>query len=124
MNIGIVGSRNFNNYDMLKAAVLKVLEEWIIKVQDVENIVSGGANGVDKLVEKFSDEFKINKILFPVTKEEWNTYGKAAGPRRNIKIVNASTHLISFPSRNGSGTQSTISLAEKKGIPVKILFVD
>ncbi len=120
--IGIVGSRNFTDYDSFKTAVLKVLMEF--KIEAVEGIVSGGAIGTDKMAERFADEFGIQKYIFPVTKEAYKLYGKVAPLKRNEQIINLSSHLIAFPSRFGSGTQHSISFAEKRGIPVKSLFID
>ena len=76
------------------------------------------------MAEQFADEFGIKKYIFPVTKESYKLYGKAAPLKRNEDIVNLSTHLIAFPSKSGSGTQNSISLAKKKGILMKVLFID
>ena len=122
--LGIVGSRNFKDYISFKSGILKVLKEWNIKTENVEGIVSGGALGTDKMAEQFADEFGIKKYIFPVTKGAYKLYGRAAPLKRNEDIINLSTHLIAFPSKSGSGTQHSISLANKKGILMKVLFID
>jgi len=119
MKLGIVGSRNFNDYILFKKAVLKIIEK-----KEIQCIISGGAKGVDTLAEKFADEHHISKIIFSVTKEDWNKYGRGAGPRRNTEIINESEFLIAFPSKYGKGTQDSIEKAKKKGIPVVILYID
>jgi hypothetical protein len=119
MKLGIVGSRDFHDYKSCKLAILKVLNEWKINIFDIECIVSGGAKGADTLAEMFADEYQIKKIIFL---PDWKLYGKFAGIRRNTDIVNASTHIIAFPSRNGRGTQDTISKA--RNIPIKVLYID
>jgi len=121
MNLGIVGSRNYNDYENFKMVVIKVLELWRFKIEDVSNIVSGGSLGVDTLAEKFAEEFQINKIIHPA---DWNKNKRGAGVIRNTYIVNDSTHMIAFPSHFGKGTQDSIKKAEKKKIPIKILYID
>jgi len=121
MNLAIVGSRNFNDYENFKKAVFKVLEQWSFKIEDITNIVSGGAPGADTLAEKFAKEYKINTIIY---KPNWNLYGKRAGILRNTDIINSSTHVIAFPSRYGKGTQDSIRKAEINKLTIKILYID
>jgi len=120
MSLAIIGSRNFSNYEDLERAVLKVLEKWGLSLSDLEKIVSGGALGVDKLAEKFAKKYSIETVIFPA---DWKK-GRAAGPIRNSLIVENCTHMIAFPSHTGSGTQDSIRKAEKKGIPLKVLWVN
>ena len=121
MNLGIVGSRNFTDYNSFKRAVFKVLEEWNIELKNIENIVSGGAKGADTLGEKFSKKYGLNIIIY---KPNWNLHGKKAGILRNTDIVEKSTHMIAFPSKYGKGTQDSIRKAENKKIPIKVLYID
>lgn len=46
---GVVGSRQFNDYNMLKS----VLDELI---NDGDAIVSGGAQGTDSLAKQYAEE--------------------------------------------------------------------
>ena len=118
MILAIVGSRDFNDWKTFCKFVQQALEKW---GETPQKIVSGGARGADTLAKKWAGERGIPiEEHFP----EWDNLGKAAGPIRNRKIVADATHLIAFPSRNGSGTQNSIELANKKGIPVEILHVD
>ena len=121
MKLAIVGSRDFNDYKSCKSAILKTLAEWNINVSEIEYIVSGGAKGADTLAEMFAKEYNIKMIIY---NPDWKTLGKAAGILRNTDIVNEATHMIAFPSRFGKGTQDSISKAQIKNIPLKILFID
>lgn len=50
----------------------------------------------------------------------WEAHGRAAGPIRNKRMVEAGADLVlAFPLPEGSGTQGTIRLAEAAGIEVK-----
>ena len=121
IRLGIVGYRNFTDYVSLKAAVLKVLQEWNIELTNVKYIVSGGAIGTDILAEKFAKEFNIPTLIY---KPEYNLYHGKAPLLRNTTIVENLTHLIAFPSVNGKGTQDTIKKAINKAIPIKVLYID
>lgn len=73
INLGLLGSREFVDYESFRAAVLKVLEEWNIPLKQISHIVSGGSRGADTLAERFADEFHIQKV----TKEAYALYGKS-----------------------------------------------
>ena len=85
MKIGIIGSRGFNNYELLE----KTLEEY----QNVELVVSGGAQGADKLGERWANEKGIKTLIF---KPNWEKFGKSAGFIRNQDIVKNSDLVIAF----------------------------
>lgn len=121
MNLGIVGSRNFNNYLNFKNAILKILKIWNIEITDISKIISGGAKGADSMAEQFAKEYGISTIIF---KPNWKQYGSAAGVMRNTDIVNCSDKIIAFPSKEGKGTQDTIKKARNKNIPIYILYID
>lgn len=106
MNLGIVGSRSFGDYDLLKKEILN-----LYSIDSIKCIVSGGANGADKLAEKFADEYKLEKKIFL---PDWNKYGKKAGYIRNKQIVESSDKLIAFWDNKSPGTKITIDLAKNK----------
>jgi len=118
--LAIVGSRTFQDYELLKTRVLSFMAEKCI-TKSTTTIVSGGATGADTLAERFATEHNLNLLVFPA---DWKKYPRAAGPIRNTLIVNASDYLIAFPSRLGKGTQDSIQKAKKKGIPVGEYFID
>ena len=60
MNIGIVGGRNFNDYDLLK----KTLDAYIENKSFLTAIVSGGATGADTLAEKYAQELGVEMIVY------------------------------------------------------------
>jgi hypothetical protein len=121
MNLAIVGSRNFNDWELCKKTVLDALKEWNIDVNDINNIVSGGARGADTLAERFAEEYGISMIVF---KPDWNKHGRAAGILRNSDIIAKSTHVVAFPSKRGRGTQDSIRKAEGSNKKLKIVWID
>lgn len=134
MKIAIVGSRNFDDYELL----YDTLKEFCFDVdyegdsdgdwsevlyQKFENIiiVSGGAKGADTLAEKFADNFYFEKeIYYP----KWDLYGKQAGFVRNKKIVDNCDVMFAFMVNNSKGTQNSIDLAKKAGKDVYVIEVE
>ena len=114
----IAGGRDFNDYKLLEKEV-----SGFLKTLDIDSgleIVSGGAKGVDAMGERFAQENDIAVKLFPA---DWKKFGRAAGPKRNAQMADYATHLLSFWDGKSKGTKSMISLAEKKGISVKIISI-
>jgi len=116
MNLGIVGSRNFNNRATMIEQIYKVLPENFTTHDNF--IVTGDARGADALARMEAIHLGLEVI---VHRANWNLYGKKAGPIRNQKIVDDSDALIAFPSKHGRGTQITMNMANKKGIPVYVV---
>jgi len=115
MKVAVIGSRSFNDYDLLK----KSLDE----IKDITLIVSGGARGADTFGEKYADEKGIPKKII---KPDWKTYGKAAGFIRNKEIVSNSDIIVAFWDGTSHGTAHSISIAEKQGkkvIIIKFTFI-
>jgi ABC-type enterochelin transport system substrate-binding protein len=85
----IAGGRSFNDYSSLKKLADKVLVEK--KKNNTIEIVSGGANGADKLGEKYAKEngFEIKRF-----NPDWDRFGKSAGPKRNKQTAEYADALI------------------------------
>jgi len=115
MKLGVVGSRLFDNYDFIKN---RIFENFYIN--EIDTIVSGGAEGVDTLAERFAEEFGFHK---DITKPNWKKHGKGAAFIRNQEIVDGSDCLIAFPIKTSGGTWDTIRKAEKAGKKVVICEV-
>ena len=110
MKVGIVGYRNFTNYEVLEKNILDLN-------LDITTIVSGGCEGTDKLAEQFAKKHNIPTIIhYP----DWTMYGSKAGPIRNSKIVNDSEYIIAFVSPKSRGTFDTINKAKKNKIGITI----
>ena len=117
MKLAIVGSRHYNNYEEFKQYVLLAIKEWD---KNVDLIISGGADGVDSLAERFASEHGIPTLIF---KPEWSKYGRAAGPIRNLLIISSSTHVIAFPATTSTGTYDSIKQAQTQKKTLKIINI-
>ena len=117
MIVGIVGYRNFHNYESFKSNV----NDWVKNNSEITLIVSGAAPGADTLAAKYADEYGIDIVVYSA---DWKKFGKKAGPLRNTLIVDKSEHLIAFLSKKSRGTLDTINKAKVKRIPVTVIQVD
>jgi len=116
MKIGIIGSRTFNNYELLK----EVMGDYLNRDNELncEFVVSGGANGADSLGERWARENNIQTLIF---KPDWNKYGKSAGYIRNEDIIKNSDFVVVFWDEISKGSKHSIDLAIKHDIPVRIV---
>lgn len=80
MKILIAGSRTITDMDIL----LKVIKLSGYKITSSDEIVSGGARGVDTLAEIYA---KNNGIPIKIFKADWNKHGKSAGVIRNYEMA-------------------------------------
>lgn len=105
MNIAIVGSRGFTDYETLKSFILLRID-----LNNIYEVISGGAKGADKLGEQFAREFNLqfNEIL-----PDWNLYGKKAGFVRNKDIIKHSDIVFAFWDGESKGTKHSIELAQE-----------
>jgi hypothetical protein len=110
MNIAIVGSRSYNDYEKFKDKL-----KWYIDINKTDYIITGGAIGIDKLAERFAKENNIKiKIFLP----EWKEYGKKAGYIRNLEIVQNSDIVIAFWDGESKGTKLTMDIARGSKKPL------
>lgn len=113
MKVIIAGSRFYTTHFHL---VLSAVAQSGFTITEV---VSGGANGIDLLGEKWAKE---NDIPIKTFEAKWNQHGKGAGPIRNQLMVDYADALIAIPHeiRYSVGTQDVIKKAQEKGIPVYV----
>jgi hypothetical protein len=107
MRLAIVGSRTFDDYELLCAEIYKNFD-----IYEIREIVSGGARGADKLGERFAAENGIFKrIFYP----DWKKHGKAAGMIRNKDIIIHADVVIAFWDGFSRGAKDSMDYAEKTG---------
>ncbi len=114
----VAGCRNYNNYTEAKEFIDMCLSR--VRKENEIVIVSGGADGADKLGEQYAREkgFKIERY-----KAKWEKYGKSAGPIRNEEMAKIADFVICFWDGKSRGTKSMIESAKKQGKPLKIKII-
>ena len=115
MKIIIAGSRNFNDYNLLKSSCDNLLTQFT----NIE-IVSGTARGADKLGERYAREKGYDIKQFPAN---WDKFGKSAGYIRNDEMSQYADMLIAFWDGISKGTKHMIDLANKRGIKVVVIDI-
>ena len=106
MRLAVVGSRTINKIDF---------ESYINFIPSL--IVSGGANGVDTISEKWANSKGIKTLIF---KPEYKRYKKAAPLVRNKQIVESCDVLFAFWDGKSKGTMNAVHYAKELGKDVKI----
>jgi len=109
----VAGSRNFNNYEFLK----NTLNYLLINQNNIE-IVSGTANGADKLGEMYARKLHLGLKQFPA---DWDQYGKRAGYLRNEQMAKYADALVAFWDSKSVGTKHMIDLAGKYKLLVRVI---
>jgi predicted Rossmann fold nucleotide-binding protein DprA/Smf involved in DNA uptake len=115
MNVAIIGSRGFSDWDRFAAEVDRFLLGTSADV-----IISGGAEGADTLAERYAQTRGIPIQVFPA---DWDRFGTKAGPNRNRQIVAACDVLIAFWDGTSHGTRKTVQLAQNAGKTVFVVKV-
>ena len=107
MKLAIIGSRSLTNI---------ALEQYIR--EDVIEIVSGGAVGVDSCAAEYAKRkgLKLTEFL-----PDYDRYGRAAPIVRNREIVDYADEIIAFWDGKSKGTLSVIKYAQKIGKSCEII---
>lgn len=109
MKVAIIGSRNI---------IINNLYDYI--PNDVTEIVSGGAKGVDLCAKEYAQQKKIKYTEFL---PEYNKYGKYAPLKRNLKIIEYSDEIYVFWDGVSPGTKYVVSQCEKSGKTIHITII-
>jgi len=111
MKLAIIGSRGFNDIDLLNETLNPLIFQ-------IELVVSGGAKGADKMGEQWAERHGIDTLIFL---PEWDKYGKSAGFIRNEDIIKNADYVIAFWDQKSKGTLHSINLAKELKKPIRII---
>lgn len=106
MRVAVIGSRGLQVNDLGKYLPDEVTE-----------IISGGARGVDTSAREYAMEhgMKLTEYL-----PEYNKYGRGAPLKRNITIIENADLVLAFWDGSSRGTKYVIDNCKKRNIPLKI----
>lgn len=110
MKVAVVGSRSLTNI---------TVDRYI--PEEADEIVSGGALGVDSAAGEFAKKkgIKLTEFL-----PKYELYGRAAPILRNREIVNYSDKIIVFWDGSSKGALSVIRYAEKIKKPLEVVLCE
>jgi len=110
MRLAIIGSRNLS---------VKNLEDYI--PDGVDEIVSGGARGIDADAAQYARRkgIKLTEFL-----PEYSRYGRGAPLKRNIQIAEYADEALAFWDGKSRGTVYTLSLFERYGKKSTVIKIE
>lgn len=113
----VAGGRSFSDYNLLKDKLDYYLKDKIMQGYKI-TIVSGTANGADKLGERYATEkgYKIER--YPAN---WDKYKKAAGYRRNVQMSEVANACVVFWDGISPGSKHMIDISNNKGLPLRVV---
>lgn len=112
----VAGGRDFHNKGLLKDALSDIA---LVQLADKSvSIVSGMANGADKLGWQFAKANGVQCYEFPA---DWEKYGKWAGYKRNEDMAKFSDGLLAFWDGKSRGTKHMIDYMKGLGKPVFVV---
>lgn len=87
----------------------------------VDIVVSGMATGIDRCGYVWAGLRKKPCLQFPA---DWNRFGRAAGPKRNIQMADEADALIAIWDRKSRGTKHMIDQMVLRNKPVYITTIE
>ena len=108
MKIAVAGSRTILKIDLAPY------------VSEGDEIVSGGAKGVDSLAASYAHAhgLKLTEFL-----PDYARYGRGAPIKRNYEIVDYADRVVVFWDGKSRGALSVIKYAEKVGKPCEVVIL-
>ena len=113
----IAGTRDFDNYELLKLKMDNILAGKVRNNEEII-IISGTARGADKLGERYAREkgYKIER--YPAN---WDKHGKRAGYIRNEQMAKVADACVCFWDEQSKGTKHMIDLAKQYKLALRVI---
>ena len=110
MKVLVCGGRHFNDEKLM----YKVFNTG--EIGNIDTIIHGGCTGADKIAHDWAFCYARRVEIYHA---DWTRVGKAAGPLRNIRMLEHSKPdlVVAFPG--GKGTAHMVKIAKEAGVPVK-----
>lgn len=107
MKVAVIGSRGVR---------VNNLETFI--PDNVTEIISGGAKGVDTSAKEYAKKHNIKLTEFL---PDYRRYGRGAPLKRNISIIQNADLILAFWDGKSKGTKHVIENAKKMEVTIKII---
>jgi hypothetical protein len=105
----VSGSRSITDRKPVKMAI----EDADLCYGPFETVIHGGARGVDSSAD---DVARAKGWDVEVVEADWDTYGPAAGPKRNARMAARADALAAVWDNESSGTKDMIEKALGYGL--------
>lgn len=113
MRVLVCGGRDFVDSSLLWGA-LDVLHRKV--PLDTMTVIQGGAHGADQIAREWCKSRCVPYDNYPA---DWDKHGKAAGPLRNQKMIDAGKPDLVMAAPGGRGTEDMIKRAVAARVPVE-----
>ena len=114
MKVVVCGSRTIGN----RYAVYSAIEDSGFTVSE---IVHGDASGPDSIAGGWA---RSRGIPVKIYHADWESYGRAAGPKRNMEMAEYCDAVVAVWDGKSRGTKNMIYQAEQVNKPVHIVIYD
>jgi hypothetical protein len=115
VRILVTGSRNWADRDAVWSALNKAAS-----VRSIILVHGDCPTGADAMAKAWCRTQP--DVLEEAHPADWERYGKAAGPKRNQKMVDLGADIcLAFPLPDSRGTLDCMAKAEAAGIPVRVV---
>lgn len=126
MFVIVCGDRNWTDVERIES----VLEELHEDVNELA-VIEGGAKGADRAAWQWAARNRKNGVGWIHCPANWETYGRAAGPRRNQEMLDYllqarqqghAIEVLAFHDdlENSRGTKDMVSRARRAGVTVVV----
>lgn len=106
----ICGGRDFADAELMARELERLHAD-----RRFATVIEGGARGADSLAGEWADAHGIERRTF---KAEWSKYRRAAGPKRNRRMLEEGRPDLVVAFAGGHGTAGMIALARAAGVDV------
>lgn len=112
MRVLVCGGRDYRD----RERVAEALSELAAKYGRL-TIIQGGAPGADALAREWTFLQPYSHLINEPA--DWKTYGRAAGPIRNQKMIDEHRPELVLAFPGGRGTADMVRRAKAAGVPVR-----
>lgn len=109
----VCGDRNWTDRDLIRARLAKFPADAIV--------MHGGCRGADEIAGDEAEKRGLKVRVFPA---KWEEEGKAAGPKRNARMLDERPLFVLAFHDNiafSRGTADCVRQAQERGIPVQVM---
>ena len=106
----VCGGRNYTDKDALFLALDRLHAEYRFTC-----LIHGAAHGADDLADRWATS---REVCIERYAANWKTYGRAAGPVRNQRMLKEGRPELVIAFQGGRGTENMIRQATKAGVKV------
>jgi hypothetical protein len=117
MKLIIAGSRELDPR-LVYVAIEFALRE---RIGEIEQVVSGGARGVDSVGEVWAHDRGIPVRPFNA---DWKKYGLSAGFRRNAEMGAYADELLAIHDGKSRGTKNMLDVMERLNKPARKILME